>query len=71
MNQFINGINAFTKQEVASKWRGTTVFTESEHHPQILQGDITDESRQPRTLPAPPSPTDAERELHNLTHMPF
>ena len=47
------------------------MFTESEHYPQILEDDITAESRQPRSLPAPTPPTDAERELHNLSHMPF
>ena len=46
-------------------------FTESEHYPQVLQDDLTTEARQPRTRPSPSPPSEAERELHNLTHMPF
>ena len=60
-----------TTKDVKTRWRGTTVFKESAHHPQVLLDDLTSESRQPRTLPTPTPPTVAERELHNLTHMPF
>ena len=52
-------------------WTGTTVFTEKGHYPQVLMDDTTDQALAPRLLSAPQEPTDQERELHNLTHMPY
>ena len=33
-----------TTKDVTQRWRGTTVFRESEHYPQVLHDDITTES---------------------------
>ena len=52
-------------------WTGYTVFHEKDKYPQILQHDILDEAKIPKVLPLPQEPTEQERELHNLTHLPF
>ena len=52
-------------------WTGTTVFNEKTHYPQILFDDITDQARPPRQLPTPHEPTEQERQLRDLTHMPY
>ena len=52
-------------------WTGTTVFTEKENRPQIFMEETTDNARQPKPLQRPQEPTKEERELHELTHMPF
>ena len=52
-------------------WTGTTVFTEKGHYPQVMIDDYTEEALVPKTLIVPQEPTEEERELHNLTHMPY
>ena len=52
-------------------WTGVTVFNEKGHYPQLLLDDYSEEALVPKTLQTPKEPTQEERELHNLTHMPY
>ena len=52
-------------------WTGTTVFLEKASFPQIIMNDCVDEVHAPKALPNPVEPIQQERELHNLTHMPY
>ena len=54
-----------------SPWTGTTVFTEKGSFPQIMIDDYSEEAILPRALTVPKEPTEEERELHSLTHMPY
>ena len=54
-----------------SPWTGTTVFTVKGHYPQVMIDDYSEEAVLPRALNVPKEPTEEERELHNLTHMPY
>ena len=55
----------------SQKWTGTTVFFRKPQFPQLLEDDLVDSANAANTLPTPPQPTEAERELHILTHLPF
>ena len=52
-------------------WTGTTTFSEAKVYPQLALDDCNAEARLPKILLAPTQPTEEERELHNLTHLPF
>jgi len=56
---------------IKPSWTGTTVFHEKAHYPQLLLDDVVDEAVMPRMSATPQEPTQEERELHNLTHMPY
>ena len=47
------------------------MFFRKARFPQLLEDDLVDNANPAKTLTTPPQPTEAERELHNLTHMPF
>ncbi len=50
---------------------GLTTFYDDVRHPQIYEDDATAEGARPKGMPAPKEHTQAERDLRNLTHMPF
>ena len=52
-------------------WTGTTTFMLKPVFPQVIVDDVTEEANAARGLRTPQEPTEAERELHNLTHLPF
>ena len=68
-------------QEFSFEWKGFTVFIEKEHIQQptgradgiVNDGEFlaSEATLRPRSLPAPHDPSEQERELHNLTHLPF
>ncbi len=60
-----------TKGSPTDPWTGLTTFYDDVRHPQIYEDDATGEGALPKGVPAPKEPTQAERDLHNLTHMPF
>ena len=62
-----------TRTDLTTKsiWTGVTVFNEKGHYPQLLIDDYSEEALVPKTLQTPKEPTQEERELHNLTHMPY
>ena len=57
--------------EQDQQWTGTTVFFRKARFPQLLEDDLVDTANSAKALTTPPQPTEAERELHNLTHLPF
>ena len=64
------------KRDVGFTFTGATCFAKPDQEacdplpePELAEGDIA--ARVPRTLRAPPAPTEQEREEHNLTHLPF
>ena len=62
-----------TRAELTMKatWTGVTVFKEKGHYPQLVLDDYADAAQVPKTLTVPKEPTQEERELHNLTRMPY
>ena len=52
-------------------WTGTTVFQERSVFPQVMLDDMTDSALVPKQASKPHEPTKEERELHELTHLPF
>ena len=52
-------------------WTGVTVFNEKGHYPQLVLDDYADAAHVPKTLQVPQEPSLEERELHDLTHMPY
>ena len=60
-----------TTTEDTKPWTGRTIFDEKGSYPQTYEHDVTDEARAPKAYTTPKEPTKEERELHNLTHMPY
>ena len=50
---------------------GTTTFVESALYPQVHIDDYVDAGRMPKGAVTPKEPTPQERELHELTHIPY
>ena len=61
------------RSELTTKttWTGVTVFNEKGHYPQLVLDDYGEDAHRPKILMVPKEPTQEERELHNLTHMPY
>ena len=53
------------------EWIGTTVFIEKPRYPGELHDTLTEEAKHGRTTTCPETPTQQERDTHNLTHLPF
>ena len=52
-------------------WKGTTVFEENALFPQLIMNDYVEEAHNARPMTTPKEPTKEERELHEITHLPF
>ena len=52
-------------------WTGTTVFQERSVFPQVMLDDLTESALAPKQAARPHEPSKEERELHELTHLPF
>ena len=52
-------------------WAGHTVFETRGLYPATYEHDVTDAALEAKPAGLPKQPTEQERELHNLTHLPF
>ena len=52
-------------------WTGKTTFFEKNDYPQIYEEEESQDCRQPKGFDAPNEPSEQERLLHELSHLPF